>query len=154
MDNGSDFYLRPASQSDASTIRQIISMVRINPTALDWKRFILAVDPSGMVIGCGQIKPHSDGSSELASIAVLPGWRGRGIARKIIEYLLDHHQGRLYLTCRSSLGAMYQKFGFQVIPPAVPARSTTQEFRRLRQVGLAGWQRSRLVAAQAPPRAR
>ena len=29
--------------------------------ALDWHRFILAIDPFGKVIGCGQVKPHSDG---------------------------------------------------------------------------------------------
>jgi amino-acid N-acetyltransferase len=84
---------------------------------LDWQRFILAIDPYGKVVGCGQLKPHADGSVELASIAVLTGWRGRGVARKIIEHLLEQHTGRIYLTCRSPLGPMYQKFGFQVIQP-------------------------------------
>ena len=108
--------LRPATQTDASTIRHIISKVNINPMGLDWRRFILAIDPFGKVIGCGQVKPHADGSSELASIAVLPGWRGKGIARQIIENLLKQHPGRLYLTCQPSLEPLYQKFGFQVIP--------------------------------------
>ena len=122
-----EFSLRPATPTDASTIRKIISLVQINPTGLNWRRFVLAVDYEANIIGCGQIKPHSDGSLELASIAVLPAWRGKGIARKIIEHLLLRYPGRLYLTCRSQLGPMYEKFGFQAIKMAeMPAY-----FRRL-----------------------
>jgi N-acetylglutamate synthase-like GNAT family acetyltransferase len=83
--------------------------------SLSWQRFILAVDRNGQIIGTGQVKPHADGSLELASIAVLPDWRGRGIARLIIEHLLQQYPGRLYLTCRAQLGPLYQKFGFQEI---------------------------------------
>jgi N-acetylglutamate synthase-like GNAT family acetyltransferase len=110
-----EYILRPATAGDARMIRQIISLVRINPTSLNWHRFVLAVDRDGKIIGCGQVKPHSDGSLELASIAVLPDWRGRGIARSIIEHLLQEYPGRLYLTCRSQLGPIYQKFGFKVL---------------------------------------
>jgi N-acetylglutamate synthase-like GNAT family acetyltransferase len=109
------YSLRPATAADATTIRRIISLVQINPISLNWRRFVLAVDEEGKIIACGQVKPHADGSLELASIAVLPDWRGRGIARMIIEHLLSQHPGRLYLTCRSQLGSLYQKFGFQVI---------------------------------------
>jgi N-acetylglutamate synthase-like GNAT family acetyltransferase len=125
-----NFSLRPATLVDASTIRHIISQVRINPLALDWHRFILAIDPHGRVIGCGQVKLHSDGTSELASIAVLPEWRSKGVAHRIIEYLLEQHPGRMYLTCQSQLGPMYQKFGFQVIQPA----DMTPYFRRLSRI--------------------
>ncbi len=110
-----EFSLRQANPHDAETIRQIISRVHINPIGLNWLRFILAIDHEGSIIGCGQLKPHKDGSLELASIAVLPEWRGKGVARTIIEYLLEQHPGRLYLTCRAELGPLYHKFGFQVV---------------------------------------
>ncbi len=110
-----DYRLRPATSGDASTIRWIINLVKINPMSLDWKRFILAEDGHGHVIGCGQVKPHRDGSLELASLAVLPAWRGQGLARRIIERLLAQYPGRLYLTCRSQLEPLYQKFGFKTI---------------------------------------
>jgi N-acetylglutamate synthase-like GNAT family acetyltransferase len=109
------FSLRKATLADAATIRRIISQVQINPMGLYWQRFVLAIGPDGKVIGCGQVKPHSDGSLELASIAVMPAWRGKGIARAMIEYLLENYPGRLYLTCRSQLEPLYQKFGFQAI---------------------------------------
>jgi len=130
INSADSFSLRPATLADASTIRHIISQVRINPLALDWHRFILAIDPYGQVIGCGQVKPHSDGSIELASIAVLPEWRNHGIARRIIEYLLEQHPGRIYLTCQSQLGPMYRKFGFQVLQTA----ELTPYFKRLNRI--------------------
>jgi amino-acid N-acetyltransferase len=111
----SEYRLRPATAADAFRIRQIISRVHINPTALDWHRFILAVDQAGNVIACGQVKPHGGGLQELASLAVLPAWRRRGVASDIIEHLIHQHPGRLFLTCRASLEPLYQKFGFQTI---------------------------------------
>ncbi len=109
------YSLRQATALDDKAIHQIISFVQINPLGLDWRHFILAVDPDNKIIGTGQLKPHYDGSLELASIAVQPDWRGKGVARAMIEHLLQEHPGRLYLTCRSELGPLYQKFGFEEI---------------------------------------
>jgi len=112
------YSLRHATAVDAGIIHQIIASVQINPISLNWRRFVLAINQEGRIIGCGQVKPHGDGSRELASIAVLPDWRGMGIARRIIEHLLEQYPGTLYLTCRSQLGPLYQKFGFQTIQRA------------------------------------
>ena len=87
------YTLRQADLTDAGTIRQIISQAHINRTGLAWQRFILAIDEQGNTIACGQLKPHGDGSLELASIAVTPEWRGRGVARTVIEHLLEKHPG-------------------------------------------------------------
>jgi N-acetylglutamate synthase-like GNAT family acetyltransferase len=104
--------LRPAKQKDSAAIRELIRAVHINPLSLDWKRFIIAVDTSGHLMACGQIKPHQDGSLELASIAVIPEQRRQGIATKIIERLIGSNPGPLYLTCRASLEKFYMRFGF------------------------------------------
>ena len=109
------FILRPATEQDAPAIHSLIREARINPTGLDWRRFLLAVVAEGEVIGCGQLKPHSDGSLELASIAVERDWRGKGVARAIIERLLSDQEGDIYLMCRSELGPLYEKFGFSEI---------------------------------------
>ena len=82
---------------------------------LDWKRFVVAVNTEDQVLGIGQIKPHSSEVLELASIAVFPEYRGLGVARAIIEYLLEDSPRPLYLMCESSLGALYEKFGFRVL---------------------------------------
>lgn len=111
MNNGG-YTLRPARESDLSAIRHLINQVGINPIGLHWERFVLAVDSLEEMIGCGQVKIHSDGSRELASIAVVERWRGKGVASKIIEHLIKAERGRLYLTCRLELGTFYQRFGF------------------------------------------
>lgn len=107
--------LRPALEADSPAIKAIIHAVRINPMDLDWRRFLVATSLEGEIIACGQIKPHRDGTHELASIAVVPAWRGRGVAREIIESLAASHPEVLYLTCRLHLGPFYEKFGFHAI---------------------------------------
>ena len=109
------YTLRHAKASDDPAIRALIHSVGINPMALDWQRFIVAVDENDRVIGTGQVKPHSDGTRELASIAVDPCCRGRGIARAIIERLLAENPRPLYLTCRGSMQGFYVQFGFEVV---------------------------------------
>ena len=105
--------LRTACKNDAHAIRDLIRKVNINPMDLDWRRFILAVDDLENIIACGQLKPHGTEIIELASIAVVPEWRKRGIARLVIEYLLEKAPpGPIYLTCRSSLEPFYKRFGF------------------------------------------
>jgi N-acetylglutamate synthase-like GNAT family acetyltransferase len=82
---------------------------------LDWRRFVVAVDGSGRMLGCGQLKPHGTDVIELASIAVEAEFRNQGIARTIIEHLVDRAPRPLYLTCRSRLGPFYEKWGFRSI---------------------------------------
>jgi predicted GNAT family N-acyltransferase len=94
----------------------LIHSVQINPTGLDWRHFLVAVTENGVLLGCGQIKPHQDGTRELASIAVEEASRGEGVARDVIEALLMQEEARpLYLMCRSHLILFYNKFGFHAI---------------------------------------
>jgi amino-acid N-acetyltransferase len=90
-------------------------LVGINPTGLDWKRFAVVVNERDEIIACGQIKPHGEGIQELASIAVRPEYRGQGFARMVIEALLTASPRPLYLMCRSSMGSLYEKFGFRAL---------------------------------------
>jgi len=106
------FTLRPAKGSESTQIKELINLVGINPMGLDWKRFIVAVNDQDEMIGCGQLKPHGEDILELASLAVYPEHRGKGIARAIIEHLLKDSPRPLYLMCESSNGPLYEKFGF------------------------------------------
>lgn len=115
------FILRKAEAKDELSIRDLIRRVHINPFNLDWQRFVIVENESGQFLGCGQIKPHSDGSLELASIAVQPGWQNRGVGKMIINDLLSNSPRPLYLTCRAALESYYAKFGFRpVLPGEVP----------------------------------
>lgn len=108
------YEIRPAVESESAQIKDLIHLVGINPTGLDWRRFIVAVDEQGRVVACGQVKPHGRGNEilELASIAAHPDHRGRGLARRIIEALLERTPRPLYLMCMAHNGPMYEKFGF------------------------------------------
>ena len=126
--------IRPARESEAGQIRDLIHLVGINPMGLDWKRFVVAVNDQDEMIGCGQLKPHGQEVIELASIAVYPEHQGKGVARAIIEHLLQDSPRPLYLMCESSNGSLYEKFGFHTIP----YEEMPRYFRRISKlVGLA-----------------
>jgi N-acetylglutamate synthase-like GNAT family acetyltransferase len=122
--------LRPATANDAAAIRSLIHTVGINPMSLNWQRFVIAINDAGEMLGCGQIKPHGDGTHELASIAVWPQFQGQGVGRAVIQHLLTGALPPLYLTCRAALRPYYERFDFHAL-------DTTQMppyFRRLRRI--------------------
>jgi N-acetylglutamate synthase-like GNAT family acetyltransferase len=108
-----DFIVRAATEEDNAAIRRLIHRVRINPMSLDWRRFLVAVDSSGNLLGCGQLKPHAKDVVELASIAVEPAYQKQGIASAIIDQLLAKAPRPLYLVCRGPMGPFYQRWGFR-----------------------------------------
>lgn len=125
-----EYEIRPALESESAQIKDLIHLAGINPTGLDWKRFIVAVNAGGEVIGCGQVKPHGADIREMASIAVSPAYRGRGIARKIVEELLQKTSRPLYLMCIAHNGPMYEKFGFK----SIPYQQMPRYFQRIKKV--------------------
>ena len=125
-----EYLLRPAIEHDSQAIKKLIREVGINPTSLGWKRFIIAETADGRFAGCGQLKPHFDGTLELASVAVAAWARNQGLASRIIKKLIGGAPRPLYLTCRSPLGVFYEKFGFRIVSDnALP-----KYFKRISQV--------------------
>lgn len=106
------YKIRPAIETDLPEIKALIRKVRINPARVNWQRFTVVIS-GGRLIACGQLKSVPGGLTELASLAVQPSFRDRGIARELIEVLIKEAPRPVYLTCRSSLGTLYEKFGFQ-----------------------------------------
>ncbi len=127
------YTLRKARREDAGAIRRLIWEVGINPMGLDWQRFLVAVDESDRVIASGQIKPHGDGTRELASIATAPAWRGQGAASAIIQRLLAENPLPLYLVTAAHNGGFYPRFGFRILAPAEMPHVLGREAR------LVGW---------------
>ncbi|MCF6278578.1 MAG: GNAT family N-acetyltransferase [Anaerolineales bacterium] len=111
------FILRPAQAADAPAIRNLVRASHINPTGLKWPRFIVAESQTGEFLACGQLKPHADGTLEMASIAVQKEYRHEGLARAVIERLMYEAPRPLYLMCRAQLGTLYEKFGFYTLRP-------------------------------------
>lgn len=123
------FSLRPAVESDQPVIVAIVNAAHINPRDLHWPNFIVA-ESAGQIVGVGQVKQHRDGSRELASIAVRPGYQGQGIGSALCRALIERENGLLYLMCRGGLESYYIRFGFRKIGPGeMPAY-----FRRIHRV--------------------
>jgi N-acetylglutamate synthase-like GNAT family acetyltransferase len=104
--------IRSASAADQSTITAIVRAARIYPRDLDWRRFLVA-EEDGRVVGVGQVKPHGDGSRELASLAVVPERQAQGIGSALVHTLLAHEPGPIHLMCMDWLEPYYQRFGFR-----------------------------------------
>ncbi len=127
---GNSFRLRPARPADRWKIWGMIFAEGLNPLSLDWRRFVLAETEGGVVVGCAQVKPHADGTRELASLAVAQAVRGQGIARRLIEHLQAEWPPPLYLTCRNGLAGFYERFGFRLLQDA----ELSPYFRRLKRL--------------------
>ena len=109
--------IRPATKADQATIRRLIREANLNRMSLDWPNFVVA-EQEGAVVGIGQVKPHKDGSRELASIAVVPAQQGSGIGSAVIRTLLAREAGVLHLTCRRQMQGYYERFGFRRLEPS------------------------------------
>ena len=121
--------IHTASADDQFAITAIVRAARIYPRDLDWQRFLLAQWGQD-IIGVGQVKPHGDGSRELASIAVVPEWQGNGVGGALIRALLSRETGPLYLMCTADREQYYERFGFQRLDrPAMP-----RYFRRFMRI--------------------
>lgn len=106
------FKITHATADEQQPIRDLIREVKINPLGLKWQNFVVVKDENGRLIACGQLKPHRDGSVELASIAVKRPYRKHGLARLVIESLLADQPRPIWLTCVEKLTPFYKKFGF------------------------------------------
>jgi N-acetylglutamate synthase-like GNAT family acetyltransferase len=105
-------YVRAACIEDQPAIKQIVRQANISPLGIDWHRFIV-VEDHHQIVGIGQIKPHRDGTQELASLALTPDRQGQGIGRVIVQALLARASGTLYLFCERKMQVYYVFFGFR-----------------------------------------
>lgn len=128
------YTLRAAQATDQQAIKQLIRENHLNPAGLKWPNFVVAEDEQGRFIGCGQIKPHGGNIRELASLAVVKEWRGRDVARALINRLVRDVSPPLYLMCNSRLVPFYEKFGFAEIKDAAAMPAIFRWYRRF--VGL------------------
>ena len=126
----SKFEIRAAQESEFAQIKNLIHEVGINPSGLDWKRFVVAVNDEGKVISCGQIKPHSGDILEVASIGTLPEYERQGLASAIMIELLKTPTRPLYLMCMEHNGSFYERFGFR----SIAEDEMPKYFRRLKKL--------------------
>jgi amino-acid N-acetyltransferase len=143
-DQAMPLIIRPAIADDQFAITMIVRAAWLNTRDLDWRRFLVAQWGQD-IVGVGQVKPHKDGSRELASIAVVPEWQGQGVGGALVRALLARENGPLHLMCNAHRETYYERFGFRRLDrSAMPPY-----FRRFAQIapviGLLSLNRIQLV---------
>ncbi len=108
--------IRPATAQDQPHIISLARAERINPTGLNWPKFIVA-EEGGEIIGAVQLRNHPDGSQELGSLVVAPAFRRRGVAAKMIERCLGGASGRVLIITGGAHADYYARWGFRRIKP-------------------------------------
>lgn len=88
------------------------------PRELEWDgqdgncRHVVAYGPTAEAIGTGRLLP--DG--RVGRLAVVPGWRGKGVGRALTERLIEDARAkamtRLALHSQAAVAGFYRRFGF------------------------------------------
>jgi predicted N-acetyltransferase YhbS len=121
--------IRPATAAEQATITAIVRAARINPSDLDWRRFLVA-EQGGRIVGVVQVRPHDDGSRELASLAVVPEQQGQGVGAALVGALLERERGPLDLMCMDQMAGYYARFGFR----RLASQELLPYFRRITRI--------------------
>ena len=73
----------------------------------------------GDAIGCGRMLDHGDGEVKIGRMAVVPQFRGAGVGRDILRFLMDRARARglrkAVLHAQLSAEGFYLKEGFRPI---------------------------------------
>lgn len=119
-------HLRPARADEAGLIRRRIWREHLDPTRLDWRKFVVAEgvgeNSQPVVLGFAQMKRLSGGVQEFGSLVVERDARRRGVGEALIRHFTQEFAKPIYLVCESRRVSYYTKFGFRVIddPKAMP----------------------------------
>jgi N-acetylglutamate synthase-like GNAT family acetyltransferase len=110
------YAIRPAAESDAETIKQIVRSNPLDPNAIDWRYFlVLEVTENGApkIASIGMVRPEAD-VYELDSVATLPQYRRRGYAEALVRALVERSQKPIYLLSETKLIPYYERLGFRL----------------------------------------
>lgn len=110
----------------------------------------------GRVVGVAQLRRHSDGAKELASLVVEPGARGHGIATQMVDALLVGETAAVYALIDRRFVDHFARWGFCQAGPSELPRSVSRTYMIGRAVTTLGslvrWQRIRIVPLFRPAR--
>lgn len=104
--------IRPAQAAERWLIIRRILREGLDPSQLDWRRFVVAEDEVGEILGFAQMKDLGDGVQEFGSLVVEPHLRGQGIGGALLHHLVDPAPKPVYLLCAAKRVRYYQRFGF------------------------------------------
>ena len=121
-----EFTLRKAvSEEDVLKVMVVRGIVFIEEQNVDWNGEIDAYEKEsihflgecdGEPVATGRLRELEDRWWKVERIAVRPAWRGRGYAREMVEFLMDHALAmgaqRVRMHAQVYLEDFYRAFGF------------------------------------------
>jgi GNAT superfamily N-acetyltransferase len=114
--NSSDFLIRWCLLEEIDWVNQKYQKIDFQPSHLDTDRIAIAIC-NGERVGLGRLC-HVDGSVfELGGMHVEPSYRGVGIARKIVKFIIDYRNSkdRVYCLPFAHLRGFYESEGFKKV---------------------------------------
>jgi N-acetylglutamate synthase-like GNAT family acetyltransferase len=119
----SDFRRINLEWLDKYSLKEELDVVTLNnprETILDTGGVIFLAKADGEIIGSAALIDEHDGVFELAKMAVVPAWQGKGISNRLMEKCLERAKElqakRIILFSHSSLNraiGLYAKYGFK-----------------------------------------
>lgn len=104
--------LRAAAPADAHWINAAYERVGFLPSDLS-RELVIVSELDGARAGLGRLVPAGENACELGGMLVFDEFRGRGVARAIIDELLRHADGRrVYCIPFADLEPVYATAGF------------------------------------------
>ena len=147
--------VRRARADDQPVITALVRQARLNPADLQWQRFVIA-ERDGHAVGVAQLRRHSDGSNELASLVVEPASRGHSGATHMVDALLADERGPVYTLIDRRFVHHFVRWRFTPVDPSQLPRSVFRVYRIGRVVTAVGSglrrQRIRIVPLLRPGR--
>jgi predicted N-acetyltransferase YhbS len=109
--------LRLATRDDERWINERYASVHFQLSDLARDLMVVA-ELDGVAVGIGRLVPAGDDACELGGMHVLEEFRGRGIARAVVDELLRRANGRqVYCIPFADLEPIYAASGFVRIEP-------------------------------------
>jgi N-acetylglutamate synthase-like GNAT family acetyltransferase len=114
--------LRRATADDAQWINAAYEGVHFQPSDFS-RELVIVAEIDEAHAGVGRLVPAGEDACELGGMLVFDAFRGRGVARAIIDELLRHaNGGRVFCIPFADVESVYAKAGFarRAIDESVP----------------------------------
>ncbi len=108
--------IRSAGTGDIPDIKSILAQYILETELVEDNidQFVVA-ETGGRIVGCACLDSNP-GLVELRSIAMLPGWKNKGIGRRLFETLMQRARGmtdRIFV--RTTARGFFEKMGFEAL---------------------------------------